>query len=304
MSRLQTAAALAAGARPVWGYARPKRAVAAQSTPRPPSRTTSLPFQQAKELVNALAFAEATLPPDTRWAHAVAVIEQSEGFDGDDPRAYLARQGRILARVREWLLCRGLPAHCLWVREVSPRYGRAHSHILLPLPPELRDDLAELVRRAGRLRDIPGNRAVVVSTNGDRGIGTPASRAGVLRDFLKTMSPKARLNGVPIMPALGVRPRAPCTIHGKRSGTFESLGRAARAAAGWRELETLSELRAALPTGEEARKERHRAKQRRRRARRRAGIAPLLSPTRCTAARRQEPDPFADDLAADFFDNE
>lgn len=161
------------------------------------------------------------------------------------------------------------------------------------------DDLAEVIRRAGRLRDIPSNRAVVVRTNGERGINTPASRAGVLRDLLKTMAPKARLNGVPIMSALGIRHRAPCTILGKRSGMSQSLSHASRAAAEWRELETLPELRAALPTGEEARKDRHREKQRRRRARRKAGIAPAPSPSPAMRPSRADP---MDDLAADFFE--
>ncbi len=302
MSRLQPAAALAAWSRRVWGEPPQAGGSPPKATPRPPSRATSLPFQQAKNLINALAFAEAALPAGALWAHATIVVEQSEGFDASDPRAYLARQGRILCRVRDWLRSRGLPAHWLWARELGPRYGMAHTHVLLPLPPELRGELAGVIRRAGRLHDLPNNRAVVVQTNGDRGVNTPAARAGVLRDLLKTMAPKARLDGVPIMPALGVRHRAPCAILGKRSGTSESLSRTARARAGWRELETLAELHAALPTGEEARKERHRAKQRRRRARRRAGIASVPQPTRCATPHRQEPDPFADDLAADFFE--
>lgn len=73
-----------------------------------------------------------------------------------------------------------------------------------------------------------------------------AMRSGLLLDMLKTMAPRARLNGVPIMAALGVNPRSPCTIHGKRSGASANLGAAARAAAGWIELVTLPELQKAL----------------------------------------------------------
>jgi hypothetical protein len=228
------------------------------------------------------------------------VLDQSEDFE-PDPRGYLALQGRILHRVGGWLRSRGLPGHFLWVREIGPRYGQQHTHLLLPLPPELGEDLAALIRRVGRLQDTSNNPAVYVQLNrrqGNTGIITLASRAGIMRDFLKTMSPKAKLQGIPIMPALALdnRKQKPCTVYGKRSGTSASLGRAARAAAGWRELVTLAELRAALPTGAEARRDRN---QQRRRARRAAGPLPSTLP-----ARSRSTDPFdATGLEADFLDD-
>jgi hypothetical protein len=227
------------------------------------SRTTNLSFKSAKDLINALAFAdEILLPRETvwfKWAHLTAILDQSDGFNAADPRAYMALQGRILAAVCRFLRCRGLPTCHLWVREIRPRYGDEHTHVLLPLPPEHRDALTDLIYRVGRLHDTANNRAVVITTNGPRGIDTPASRAGTLRDLLKTMSPRARLlNGERVMPALGINNRAPCTILGKRSGTSQSLSRATRKRAGWRELETLHELRSVLPTGEEAKRERDR----------------------------------------------
>jgi hypothetical protein len=114
---------------------------------------------------------------------------------------------------------------------------------------------------------------VVVEANrlhGSKGIWTPASRAGVMRDLLETMSPKARVDGKPVMPALEVhnKRQRPCTVHGKRSGTSLNIGAAARAAAGWHELERLDELRAVLPTGDDARRERNQERQRRRRVER------------------------------------
>jgi len=311
MSKPLSPAVLAAGGRPVWATPAPSGQWPPQPTPRPPSRTTSLPFGQCVSLINALSFAESILPRDTKWAHATIVLGQSEN-DISDPRQYLDLQGHILRRIREWLLSRGLPAHLIWVREIGPRYREHHTHVLLPLPPELRSDIADLIRRVGQLHDTSNNRAVDIRTNRDRGINTPAARAGVLRDLLKTMAPRARLNGVPITPALGIRHHAACTILGKRSGTSESLNRAARARAGWVELETLPELRAALPTGEETRKERRREQQRRYRARKKAGIAPMSSLMPCFPTRRSRPeavleqDPFAaiDDLALDFLEAE
>jgi hypothetical protein len=284
-----------------------------QATPRPASRTTSLPFQQAKGLINALAFAVATLPADTPWAHVTMVLGQSD-HDVSAPRQYLALQSRILRAVQCWLRAKGLPAHCLWVREIGPRYGPHHTHLLLPLPPHLYADLAELIRRVGKLRDTSNNRAVEITPKRNRwtkgptkGLITRAQHAGVLRDWLKTMSPRGRLNGIRIMPALDTdnRGQQPCTILGKRSGTSESLSRAARKRAGWRELETLAELRAVLPTREEARKQRRQEQQRRRRAAKKAGIVPTRwPPTRRQKAVPEAADPFdVSDLAADFFED-
>jgi hypothetical protein len=287
--------------RAVWGHRRrvtqniqPKQP---RGQPRPLSRSTSLPFSALRDLLNAWLFAETTLPPDTLWAHAVVVLEQSADFDADDPRAYLALQGRILKHIREFLLRRGLPAHYLWVREIGPKFGRPHTHILLPLPPELRNDLEALIRRVGKLHDLDHNDAVLIRTNWSRGINTSASRLGVLRDWLKTASPKARFGRVPIMRALDIRHRAPCVIRGKRSGASQSLGRAARERAGWRERRTLSDLSNAIACVEEAGKQRQREKrrerQRRYRERKKAGIGwspdSLQALCRCRPVLRERP---------------
>ena len=81
--------------------------------------------------------------------------------------------------------------------------------------------------------------------------------------------------------------------HGR---TSLNVGPAARAAAGWRELDELEELRAALPTGDDARRERNQERQRRRRvARAPRGMSPWKpSPTSQEAEE--------DGLDADFFD--
>lgn len=282
--------------RPVWTTG---------SSPEPPraaSRSTSLPSKQATGLINGLGYAETLLPADTPWAHIIAVLDQSEHCV-DAPRDYLALQGRVLHAVKRWLREKQLPAHYLWCREIGPRYGMAHTHILVPLSPDLAPALADLIYRVGRLHDVPGNRAVVIRTNGSRGINTPASRAGVLRDFLKTMSPKAKQANSPIMPALGVdnRGQKPCTIFGKRTGTSESLSQKARANAGWRELTSLPALRAALPTGKEAKRERNRVYQRRQREARKA--APTLPPQPSMPSCLPKPDSFGmEELAADFFE--
>jgi hypothetical protein len=231
-------------------------------------------------------------------------MEQSADFD-PDPRAYLALQGRILKAVKRWLKQRHLPEQFLWVRE-NASYG-AHTHILIRLPPEHRTAIEQRIRQAGRLHDTSNNRAVVIKPERDKATGKPdergmhtrAMRCGVLLDLLKTMSPRAQRDGIPLMPALGVRHRAPCVIHGKRSGTSQTINAAARAAASWTELTAPAELRAVLGGVIEAgKKDRQRRRKARQRVRRAAPTVPQP-----LAASRKPSDPFdVVDLAADFFD--
>ena len=245
------------------------------------SRNTSLTLPQAIDLVNGLCFGESLLPKDMAWAHTIVVLEQSTDFIPGDARACTALQARILRSISTFLRSHGLPAMYLGVREVAG-YGE-HSHTLLPIPPHLRADLEAVIRKVGRLHDTSNNLAVVIAPRKDRqtgeddtrGIYTPAMRRGVLLDLLKTMSPKAILNGVRVMPALGIRHRASCVIHGKRVFLSQNLHRKARAVAHWQELVTLDELRAALGgVIEEAKRERGRRKQRRYSARKAAGATP------------------------------
>lgn len=293
-------------ARPgVRGNACPKQA----SSPRPISRNTSLKLPQAIDLVNALCFAESLLPPGAAWAHVTMVLEQSADFIPGDARAYIDLQGRILGSIRDFLRSHDLPAMYLGVREIAS-YGE-HSQFLLPIPPHLRPDLEAVIRRAGRLYDTSNNLAVVITPRKDRqtgepdtrGMYTPAMRRGVLLDLLKTMSFKASLNGVPVMQALGIRHRAPCVIHGKRTFISEKVHRKARAAAGWQEITTLPDLRAALGgVIEAAERERNRQKARRHRARK--GAATVPPPPSSMPLPSPKPDPFGlDDLANDFFED-
>jgi hypothetical protein len=228
-------------------------------------------------------------------------MEQSDDFD-PDPRAYLDLQGRILKALKRWLKQQALPEHFLWVREAAS-YGQ-HSHVLLRFPPEHRATLNRLIRQVGKLHDTPNNRAVVITPEWDRQTGKPdtqgmhtrARRSGVLLDLLKTMSPRARYGGEALMPAIGVDHRAPCVIHGKRSGMSASLDRAARAAAGWQELITPAELHAALGGIITAAKQAHnRRRKLRKRVRHGATTMPPLRSQPATYAP-------ANDLAADFFE--
>lgn len=285
----------------VCGVLDPKGGNRQPPKPRKPSRRTSLPFSQAKNVINGLRYAETLAPEDTPWLHITIAMEQSDDFK-PDARSYLKLQGRILKAIKRWLRQRALPEHFLWVREAAS-YGQ-HSHILIRFPPEHRLALADLIRHVGKLHDTPNNRAVVIRPEWDRqtdkpdtrGMHSPAQRCGVMLDLIKTMAPRAQHDGKPLMPAIGVRHRAPCVIHGKRSGVSSSLDRSARAAAGWQEFHTPAELHAALGGIIAAAKQAHnRRRKLRKRVRRGATTVPPLRPQAPAYAP-------ADDLAADFFD--
>ncbi|RYE02072.1 MAG: hypothetical protein EOP50_00925 [Sphingobacteriales bacterium] len=252
-----------------------------------------------------MAYGETQHPENHPWAHCIIAMAQSDDFD-PAPRPYLALQARIIKAIKRWLVQLHLPEQFLWVREHAG-YG-FHSHILLRLPPEHRLALADLIRHVGRLHDTSNNKAVVIKPEWDRqaskldrkpdtkGMYTHAQRCGVLLDLCKTMDPNAMRDGKRIMEAMGIRHRAACTIEGKRSGTSVNLNRAARAAAGWKELTTPAELHAALGGVIAAAKKAHdRRKKQRKRARRGATTVPLLRPQASTYV-------FTDDLVADFLD--
>ncbi|MGK7871505.1 hypothetical protein [Falsiroseomonas sp. E2-1-a20] len=170
------------------------------------------------------------------WKHS-----EASGLTG---KAFMAFQGRTFDSMKSWLHRYGQFIAFAWLRE-DGRYGR-HTHMALHLDPALRDDLHQHILKAGRFNADP---AGIVITPDDRPcMATAFQRSGLLRYFLKQTSPIARFDGRLVMLALGVdnQGRGPCTTEGKRSGVSHSIGRATRAAAGWRELVTLPELHAVL----------------------------------------------------------
>jgi len=201
--------------------------------------------------------------------HVIINLDQSDhlaaaGYRPDDPRPYLDLQAKVFRSIRDFLAQHGIPWRCVWTRECGPRYSRMHTHALLFGPPTLSPDLANLIRRVGGLHE----RDVFISSNRNRGITTRAARAGVIRDLFECVSPRSADQGVSVWQAFGIdaRRKKRCTILGKRTGTSESIGFAARRAAGWVDLTTLDQLRTVLPTKEEARRTSNRSYKQRKRA--------------------------------------
>jgi hypothetical protein len=226
---------------------------------RAPSRREHLSLADIREAVNAATFAKHLNKPLNR--HITVWWKHSAGFS-PEPRAWIAHQGRYLKSLLAWLAHRGTASHYIATREYGDAKG-AHSHILIHVPTDLAAAFDDFIVAAGNFDGCPDgihNRPVVM-TGGfpweKTGAETPAQRAAILRYVLKDISPRARVGGVLIAEALVFKPEANTKlIEGKRVSVHRSIGHAARQEADWHELSTLSELRAALPTGEDAKRER------------------------------------------------
>jgi hypothetical protein len=226
---------------------------------RAPSRRDHLALADIREAVNAAEYAN-SLGHTPLWMLTVW-WKYSAGFNAE-PRTWIAHQGRYLKSLLAWLAHRGVASHYIAVRE----YGDvklAHSHILIHVPTDLAAAFYDFSVEAGNFEGCPAgsdNRPVTMVGGWPpepTGAKTPAQRAGLLRYCFKDISPAARVGGVLIADALGIRPQHNTKIiEGKRVSIHRSIGRAARQEAGWHELSTLPELRAALPTGDDARRER------------------------------------------------
>ena len=226
---------------------------------RAPSQRQHLGFHDIREMTNAMLMARQLGKPLNR--HVTVWWQHSKGFD-PSPRAWIAHQGRYIKALLAWLQHRGSSSPSITVREWGD-VKLAHSHILLHVPAHLAEAFSEFAVQAGNFDGCPDgidNRPVVVSGGWpweESGAETPAQQAGLIRYIAKDIALKARIGGVLVADALGIVPQHNTKlIEGKRVSIHRGIGRAARQEAGWRELTTIADLRAALPTGEEARQER------------------------------------------------
>ncbi|WP_146210828.1 hypothetical protein [Azospirillum sp. TSO35-2] len=123
----------------------------------------------------------------------------------------LHHQGRMLERAAKWLGRRRVPLAYVWVLE-RVTGSVPHSHILIHVPPE---HIAAFRVKLRRDWTGAGRRPGLVAC---RQIYNPE---GIEAYLLKGTDPEAAA-------ALGIVARPQGAITGKRSGTSESLGRAAR----------------------------------------------------------------------------
>lgn len=226
---------------------------------RAPSQRQHLGFPDLREMTNAMRMARHLGRPLNR--HLTVWWTHSRGFD-PSARAWIEHQGRYLKALMAWLLHRGVPSHYIAVREWGD-VKRAHSHVMLHVPANLAEAFNDFAVLAGNFEGCPDgidNRPVVMSGGWpweETGAETPAQQAGLIRYSAKDISPKHRVGGVLVAEALEIIPQHNTQlIEGKRLSVHRNIGKAARQEAGFPDLSTLAEVRAALPTGEDAKRER------------------------------------------------
>jgi hypothetical protein len=140
-------------------------------------------------------------------------LRLSRSYTPDDP---LRWQNRLFKRLNAWMRAKGLPQHFGWTREHGKRKGD-HLHLLVHVPcKQWKADMW----------------------------------AGETCYISKALSPHARLDGVNIMQALSLKHERSEPMRGLRAGLSRSLNRAARQRAGWKERNTLAELRLILHPNE------------------------------------------------------
>lgn len=190
-----------------------------QASAMAPSRPISA--RQAANLVQAIGHANSINTPLNRY---VTINWQVAGVIGRVQDA----QARFLERLRKWAIHRGFAPAYIWVLENSATNG-LHAHYLLHVPSEhlvaFRRMLKRWVRACTTVAAprIINSKAVRYPRGGDglTGLG-PVS--GLLRYFLKGMAHGALAN----MLGVELRPAKSGLVNGRRCGTSENLGQAAR----------------------------------------------------------------------------
>jgi hypothetical protein len=168
--------------------------------------TTHVTRNSAENLLEALKFAAETERPlntsiDINWAMFAG--------DADDRR----RLSKVQERLSKWFRRRGHELVWVWVREVGAN-GARHVHILVHVPPLLVDKLTTALER---LFEPEGGMLC------DRAIEIKDAYwpTGKLRYMLKGLSPADGSR-------LSIRCKPQGKLVGKRSGTTENIGAAAR----------------------------------------------------------------------------
>lgn len=204
--------------------------------PRRPTqnRTRHLTFEQLRELVNALTFAEG----DRRRRPLSSFLTILWRHSRDFCEAGWVRRERIFwIKVRNWLKRKGVEHRCIWVRECG-YYKGPHLHALLDIPRRLRSEFIQFIQRTERL-----------SAGGVRlkSSWTAAAHIGLLRYFMKGADRRDfQYRGdttVNVSDLLGIEHQGdPLPVNVQRCGVTHNLGPAARRAAGWIDGRSLEDL--------------------------------------------------------------
>lgn len=199
-----------------------------------------------RHLVNAVQFAESIRRPilvmaSIRW-------DLAAGFEWS---RWPEIQTATFERLGKWHARHNLPPTYAWVREIG-REGSPHTHVLMHLPCELWGECRDYLVTSGGFAPDGADLPIHLS-GGDYGTKTAAMRAGAMRYLIKTLPPDATMRDgdrrlAPAWRALGLKltQHPPDPIPGRHVGVSRTLDRGARAAAHWRELHTVAELRRVL----------------------------------------------------------
>lgn len=215
-----------------------------------PGETSSLlNLSDTRELINASAFASHQAMP--HLVHVTMRLDMARSFE---PRDWMEWQGRLLDKMSRWLRRNDTKVSFLWVREMG-RINGPHLHLLLHLPVELWAPFKQFMLTTGDFDPTPNVTGEAIKLEGGAfGTKSHRMRAGCLRYLLKSIdphltarSPAADGGTGRLADLLGIRTDADrIGIAGKRCGVSYSIGATMRQAFGWRELQTVPQMRTYL----------------------------------------------------------
>jgi hypothetical protein len=166
--------------------------------------TKAISFDGAENLREGAAFA-------TRIGKPLTQFITIHWFKADGSENADRRFARLRECAQKWLVRKGVPLTCCWVLE-APKQN-VHSHMAIHLPPDLVESFSAMLSTWVGGNDVPGMIDV-----------KPATTLGWRRYLLKGVGPAGwdKFN-------IPHRHRVPQgKIKGKRSGTSQNLGPAAR----------------------------------------------------------------------------
>lgn len=212
-----------------------------------PVKTDAISIDSVISLVNAFAYAEYTGTPFTVY-FAVAWSKTRDWTDDE-----LADKQEAFARkLRKWLTERNIPVAYAYVGEVGGKVG-VHTNVAVHIPKmffrEFQNSLDDLV---------PGFIGNPCTTKlfEDRRLELPKfyyhpnQRLGSFKYLLKGIDSDASFNAngtrIKWCDAIGIRPKPQGVIVGRRTGVSHTLGKIARAYAGWIERTSPTAIAEAL----------------------------------------------------------
>jgi hypothetical protein len=201
-----------------------------------PDRSQHLVYEQLRELINALTFAEVLgMCPNT---FLTIIWKHSAGFQEAD---WARRERLFWIKVRQWLKRNGVEHRCLWVREKGRQKG-PHLHALLHVPEGLRGKFAQYIQETENLSqggvDLQPSRS-------------KAQHVGLLLYFMKTADRtdfRYRDSGTfNVSDLLGIEHRgSTLPVKEQRYGVSHNLGPRARAKSGFVDARIVEESAAQL----------------------------------------------------------